>query len=64
MRKTKDISRFLILINNMFAKAQCRLCGDQVRFGLRHLRMKHPEVLSDKDVARLDMSRIMKKYFD
>jgi hypothetical protein len=48
----------------MFAKARCKLCGDQVRFVLRHLNMKHPEVLSDKDIVRLGMPQIMKKYFD
>ncbi len=47
----------------MFAKAQCRLCNDQVRFALRHLRTKHPEVLSDKDVAGLNMHQIMKRFF-
>ncbi|MFY9966643.1 MAG: hypothetical protein WAK50_12985, partial [Nitrososphaeraceae archaeon] len=53
----------LDMIYDMFAKARCRLCNDQVRFALRHLRTKHPEVLSDKDVARLNMSQIMKRYF-
>jgi hypothetical protein len=47
----------------MFAKARCRLCSDQVRFALRHLRVKHPEVLADKDVARLNMPQIMKRFF-
>lgn len=48
----------------MFGKAKCKLCGDEVRFALRHLRHEHPEVLSDKDVAKLNMSRVMEKYFD
>jgi hypothetical protein len=47
----------------MFAKAHCRLCDDQVRFALQHLRRKHPEVLGDKDIARLNMPQIMKKFF-
>lgn len=47
----------------MFAKARCKLCNDQVRFALRHLRTKHPEVLSDRDVARLNMPQIMKRFF-
>jgi len=47
----------------MFGKTRCKLCDDQVRFALRHLRTKHPEVLDDKDVARLNMSQIMRKYF-
>lgn len=48
----------------MFGKARCRLCDDTVRFALRHLREKHPETLKDLDVARLNMSKIMKKYFE
>jgi hypothetical protein len=47
----------------MFDKATCRLCHDNVRFALRHLRVKHPESLKDPDVATLNMSKIMKKYF-
>ena len=47
----------------MFGKAKCKLCCDDVRFALRHLKQKHPEVLADKGVAKLNMSRIMGKYF-
>ena len=43
----------------MFGKVKCKLCGDKVRFALRHLKQKHPEVLGDKDVAKLDMSRVL-----
>jgi hypothetical protein len=43
----------------MFGKAMCKLCGDSVRFALRHLKEKHPETLKD----RMNMSRIMEKYF-
>ena len=50
--------------NSMFGKAKCKLCGDDVRFALRHLKQKHPEVLADKDVATLNMSRVIEKYFD
>ena len=49
---------------DMFGKATCKLCGDNVRFALRHLTQKHPEVAGDKDVAKLNMSRVMEKYFD
>jgi hypothetical protein len=28
------------------------------------LKQKHPEVLADKDVAKLNMSRVIEKYFD
>jgi hypothetical protein len=48
----------------MFGKAKCKLCDDDVRFALRHLKQKHPEVLADKDVAKLNMSRVIEKYFD
>jgi hypothetical protein len=47
----------------MFGKAKCKLCGDNVRFVLRHLKEKHPETLKDTDVIELNMSRIMKKFF-
>jgi hypothetical protein len=47
----------------MFGKAKCKLCGDNVRFILKHLKEKHPETLIDKDVIQLKMSRIMEKYF-
>jgi len=29
----------------MFGKSKCRLCGDKVRFVVRHLNEKHPEIL-------------------
>jgi len=47
----------------LFGKARCKLCGDQVRFALKHLKEKHPEKLDDKDIVNLKMSRIMEKYF-
>ena len=37
--------------------------GDKVRFVLKHLRHKHPEILGDMDVAKLKMESIIKKYF-
>jgi hypothetical protein len=46
----------------MFGKARCRLCGDRVRFVLRHLRQKHPEAM-DADIAKMTMEKIVKKYF-
>ena len=51
-------------ISSMFEKAKCKICGNYVRFVLRHLKQKHPEVLYDRDVAKLNMSKIMEKYFD
>ena len=47
----------------MFGKAKCKLCGDSVRFALRHLREKHPGNLKDRDVIKLNMSRILEKFF-
>ncbi len=48
----------------MFGKAKCKLCGSEVRFALRHLKQKHTELLDDKDVIKLNMSRVMEKFFD
>jgi len=47
----------------MFGKAKCKLCGQSVRFTLRHLKQQHPETLGDKDIEKLKMENIMKKYF-
>ena len=47
----------------MFGKAKCKLCGDNVRFAIRHLKEKHPDVLEDRDVIKLNMSKIMEKFF-
>ena len=50
-------------IYQMFGKAKCKLCGQRVRFALRHLNQKHPEIFDDKDIVKLKMENIMKKYF-
>ncbi len=47
----------------MFGKAKCKLCGDNVRFAIRHLKEKHPDVLEDRDVIKFNMSKIMEKFF-
>jgi hypothetical protein len=47
----------------MFGKAKCKICGDEVRFVLKHLRDKHEDVL-ERDLKTMKMQRIMKKYFD
>jgi len=47
----------------MFGKLKCRICGDKVRFVVRHLNEKHPETLSEKDVVKLKMKNIIAKYF-
>jgi hypothetical protein len=48
--------------NDVFGKAKCRLCGDNVRFALRHLKQKHSD-LYDKEVTKMKMAKIMEKYF-
>jgi hypothetical protein len=47
----------------MFGKAKCKLCGQNVRLALRHLRQKHPETLNDQDIVKLRMDNVMRKYF-
>ena len=47
----------------MFGKVKCKLCHQSVRFALRHLNQNHPDVLDDKDIIKLKMENIMKKYF-
>ena len=47
----------------MFGKARRKLCGDSVRFALRHLKEKHLETLKDRDVIKLNMSKIMERFF-
>lgn len=45
----------------MFSKSKCRLCGDEVRFALKHLKDKHG--IYDK-IRRMRMEHIIKKYFE
>jgi hypothetical protein len=47
----------------MFGKAKCKICGQNIRFALRHLKQKHPETLEDEDIVNLRMENIMRKYF-
>ena len=47
----------------MFGKAKCKICGQKVRFALRHLKQKHPETLNDQDIVKLKMDNVMRKYF-
>lgn len=46
----------------MFGKAKCKICGDEVRFALKHLRDKHSDVL-ENEMKKMKMQQIMKKYF-
>ena len=47
----------------MFGKAKCRLCGDEVRLALKHLRDKHMEIYLSEAASKTKMSGVMKKYF-
>ena len=47
----------------MFGKAKCKLCGDSVRFALRHLKEKHPETLKDRDVIKIEYVKDNGKVF-
>jgi hypothetical protein len=48
----------------MFGKTKCKLCGDLVRFALRHLERKHPQILGEDNVKKLKMNKILEKYFE
>ena len=47
----------------MFGKAKCRLCGDSVRFALRHLNDRHPEVMAGGNMTKAKMEKLVQKYF-
>ena len=47
----------------MFGKARCILCGDRVRFVLRHLKQKHPEAIDGNNDDKMTMEKLIKKYF-
>ncbi|MGD1836297.1 MAG: hypothetical protein ACPKPY_07330 [Nitrososphaeraceae archaeon] len=45
----------------MFGKVTCKICGDEVRFALRHIKTKHANIYSE--ITNTKMKDIMKKYF-
>jgi hypothetical protein len=45
----------------MFGKTRCKLCGDEVRLALKHLRDKHG--IFD-EIRHMRMDQIMSKYFE
>lgn len=45
----------------MFGKTKCKLCGKQIRFAIRHLKNEHLDEF--QKITKLDMPKIMKKYF-
>ena len=46
----------------MFGKAKCKLCGDEVRLALKHLRDKHVEIWHEV-AGKMKMSSVMKRCF-
>ncbi|MDQ5863626.1 MAG: hypothetical protein M3263_01965 [Thermoproteota archaeon] len=47
----------------VFGKAKCKLCGEEVRLALKHMRDKHTEIYSREVAGKMKMSSVMKKYF-
>jgi hypothetical protein len=47
----------------MFGKIRCKLCGDDVRFALKHLNEKHPEIIQSESMNREKMQKLVEKYF-
>ncbi len=58
-----NLSMYTFVCTILFGKAKCKLCGDNVRFALRHLKENHPETMKDLDVMKLNMPKIMERYF-
>lgn len=46
----------------MFGKARCKICGDEVRLALKHLKDKHGEVF-ESEARSMKLQQLMKKYF-
>jgi hypothetical protein len=57
--KAFTANRRIIIV---FGKAKCKLCGENVRFALRHLKQKHSSIY-DKEITKMKMPNIMEKYF-
>ena len=49
--------------DGMFGKAKCKICGDEVRLALKHLRDKHAEIYGREVAGKMKMSSVMKRYF-
>ena len=45
----------------MFGKITCKICGEEVRFALRHIKTKHEEIYFN--ITKTKMKDVMKKYF-
>ena len=46
----------------MFGKARCKICGDEVRLALKHLKDKHGEIF-ESEASSMKLQQLMKKYF-
>ena len=62
-QSTEDSKTIEGKIMRMFGKAKCKLCGDEVRLALKHLRDKHGEIYRKEVASKIKMSGVMKKYF-
>jgi hypothetical protein len=49
--------------DGVFGKAKCKLCGEEVRLALKHMRDKHTEIYGREVAGKMKMSSVMKKYF-
>ena len=49
--------------NDVFAKAKCRLCGDNVSFALKTLPRKNMLIDTYREITKMKMAKIMEKYF-
>ena len=49
--------------DGVFGKAKCKLCGEEVRLALKHMRDKHTEIYNREVAGKMKMSSVMKKYF-
>jgi hypothetical protein len=47
----------------MFGRAKCKLCGDSVRFALRHLKEKHPETIERQRCNKIEYVKDNGKIF-
>lgn len=47
----------------MFGKAKCKICRDEVRFALKHLTEKHPEIIRGERMTKDRMQKLVEKYF-
>jgi len=61
---TKGFKKTAAIAIAMFGKSRCKVCGDEVRFTLKHFSDKHKDIYDAEVAGRMKMSDFMKKYFD